>query len=436
MSSSDSDLYLAYAALMTGAVMPIYFGSFQSLSTPKTTRDLIKAAKRKKSNKTSDDESSDSDSDSDDEDSGVSEKVTSGEAMWFPIMGSAVLFGLFLIFKFLNKEYVNLLLSFYFGIVGCLALTQALSFASRGLTGRNLWKKLPSFKLLMIQRGQDEELFKASFNAVEIGLFGLSILLVGVYMLTKNWIISNLLALSLSLNAIALMSLDSFRTGAIMLGGLFVYDIFWVFATPVMVSVAKNFDAPIKIVWPKNIVEALLALSRSEPLPQLQFTMLGLGDIVIPGIFVALALRYDQLVASEAKPSIHFTKRYSRFAKPYFMATMAAYVAGLGTTMMVMHVFKAAQPALLYLSPACTGALFLTAWLRGELSQVWSWTDGEDDDEDEKKGDDKKSQNSKNKSKTSRETVKENGDDATHDAKQTPTRKSSRKSKPSAKRRD
>jgi len=32
-----------------------------------------------------------------------------------------------------------------------------------------------------------------------------------------------------------------------MQGGLFVYDIFWVFFTPVMVSVAKSFDAPIKV---------------------------------------------------------------------------------------------------------------------------------------------------------------------------------------------
>ena len=30
--------------------------------------------------------------------------------------------------------------------------------------------------------------------------------------------------------------------------GLFIYDIFWVFCTPVMVSVAKSFDAPIKVL--------------------------------------------------------------------------------------------------------------------------------------------------------------------------------------------
>lgn len=39
------------------------------------------------------------------------------------------------------------------------------------------------------------------------------------------------------------------RTGVILLAGLFVYDIFWVFCTPVMVAVAKSFDAPIKLLF-------------------------------------------------------------------------------------------------------------------------------------------------------------------------------------------
>ena len=37
--------------------------------------------------------------------------------------------------------------------------------------------------------------------------------------------------------------------GVILLAGLFVYDIFWVFCTPVMVAVAKSFDAPIKLLF-------------------------------------------------------------------------------------------------------------------------------------------------------------------------------------------
>ena len=39
-----------------------------------------------------------------------------------------------------------------------------------------------------------------------------------------------------------------------------------------MVTVAKSFDAPIKLLFPKNIFAA-----------EYQHSMLGLGDIVIPG---------------------------------------------------------------------------------------------------------------------------------------------------------
>ncbi|KAN0061791.1 hypothetical protein ACQY0O_005784 [Thecaphora frezii] len=387
---SDTDLYISYGVLMTAALIPIYFGSFASLNTPKTTRELKRAHKKKKATTSDSDTEWDSD---DNDDETITERLTSSDAWLFPVMGSAVLFGMFLVFKYINKDYVNMLLGVYFGLVGCFAVTKVFVALSKAVTPASLWKRLPAFKLSLQQRGQGE-ILKARFTHVDVGLFLASVVLNGLYIFTKNWIISNLLALSLALNAISLMTLDSFRTGAIMLGGLFLYDIFWVFGTPVMVSVARNFDAPIKIVWPKNVVEALLALRERQPVPKLQMTMLGLGDIVIPGVFVALALRYDQTMASQRSPSVEFTRRFTRFAKPYFSATLVAYVVGLGTTMAVMHVFKAAQPALLYLSPACVGAIALTSLIRGEFKQVWSWTE-EDEEEDHKAQTDKPKSNGK-----------------------------------------
>ena len=98
-----------------------------------------------------------------------------------------------------------------------------------------------------------------------------------------------------------------------------------------MVKVATNLDVPIKLLWPKSLA---FATTRG-------FTMLGLGDIVVPGLFVALALRYDHHRAQHTSTG--------RVRTPYFTAALAAYVGGLGTTMAVMHVFRAAQPALLYL---------------------------------------------------------------------------------------
>ena len=99
-----------------------------------------------------------------------------------------------------------------------------------------------------------------------------------------------------------------------------------------MVKVATTLDVPIKILWAKSLT---FETKRG-------FTMLGLGDIVVPGMFVALALRYD--FGRSKRKSIK-----EPFAKPYFNAALAAYVLGLVTTITVMHTFKAAQPALLYL---------------------------------------------------------------------------------------
>lgn len=73
--------------------------------------------------------------------------------------------------------------------------------------------------------------------------------------------------------------------GCILLLGLFFYDIFWVFGTDVMVTVARSFEAPIKLMFPQDILENGVFGKHHA--------MLGLGDIVVPGIFIALLLRYD-----------------------------------------------------------------------------------------------------------------------------------------------
>ena len=45
------------------------------------------------------------------------------DALKFPLVGSAVLFGLFITFKVLPKHLVNLVLAGYFALLGVLALT-------------------------------------------------------------------------------------------------------------------------------------------------------------------------------------------------------------------------------------------------------------------------------------------------------------------------
>lgn len=145
-----------------------------------------------------------------------------------------------------------------------------------------------------------------------------------------------------------------------------------------MVKVATSLDVPIKLLWPKSMI---FSTERG-------FTMLGLGDIVIPGMFVATALRYDYYRASrQGSPT--------SVKKTYFCAALIAYAAGLVTTMAVMHFFRKAQPALLYLrcvsgvpvviwgetltpssySPACILSFFITALARGQFNDAWAWSD-------------------------------------------------------------
>uniref|UniRef100_A0A915DP94 Uncharacterized protein n=1 Tax=Ditylenchus dipsaci TaxID=166011 RepID=A0A915DP94_9BILA len=85
---------------------------------------------------------------------------------------------------------------------------------------------------------------------------------------------------------------SSFKAGTILLSGLFLYDIFWVFATDVMTTVAKGIDAPILLMFPQDLM-------RSGWMDASKHGMLGLGDIVIPGIFVALLHRFDNFIGSK-----------------------------------------------------------------------------------------------------------------------------------------
>lgn len=93
--------------------------------------------------------------------------------------------------------------------------------------------------------------------------------------------------------------------------------------------------------------------------------MLGLGDIVVPGIFVALCLKFDidQCVAKKLK-------KVSEFKLPYFTTSFIGYIAGICATFAAMHIFDHAQPALLFLVPTCTLSVLAVAFFKGEIKKL------------------------------------------------------------------
>ncbi|XP_061758768.1 minor histocompatibility antigen H13 isoform X2 [Nerophis ophidion] len=320
---------LAYGSLVLMALVPIFFGALRSVACSKSKNA-----------------------------SDMPETITSRDAARFPIIASCTLFGLYLFFKVFSQEYINLLLSVYFFALGVLALSHTLS----PLLSRVFPASLPikQYQLLFTQGTGEakEEIINYEFDTNNlVCLVGSSV--VGVwYVLKKHWIANNLFGLAFALNGVELLHLNNVSTGCILLGGLFVYDVFWVFGTNVMVTVARSFEAPIKLVFPQDLLEKGLSANN--------FAMLGLGDIVIPGIFIALLLRFDVSL-----------KKNSR---TYFYSSFLAYIFGLGLTIFVMHTFKHAQPALLYLVPACVGFPVVVALIKGEVMEMFRYEEASADE--------------------------------------------------------
>jgi len=97
------------------------------------------------------------------------------------------------------------------------------------------------------------------------------------------------------------------------------------------------------------------------------------------------------LLFSRSQPvsAISYTSRNS-FPKPYFHASLFGYVTGMLVTLGAMHITEHAQPALLYLVPGVVGSIWMKAWLRGELREMWKFSDaGEDDSKDKNKPEEK-----------------------------------------------
>ena len=99
--------------------------------------------------------------------------------------------------------------------------------------------------------------------------------------------------------------------------------------------------------------------------------MLGLGDVVIPGLLLCLARRADIIAASTRSP-----KGGGGACAGYFVPCAAAYALGLSLAFLANTVHftifdVAGQPALFYLVPCMLGAMVWRAHRRHEFAAMW-----------------------------------------------------------------
>uniref|UniRef100_A0A5S6QQY2 Signal peptide peptidase-like 3 n=1 Tax=Trichuris muris TaxID=70415 RepID=A0A5S6QQY2_TRIMR len=205
------------------------------------------------------------------------------------------------------------------------------------------------------------------YTAAEILSLFTSLTLLFAWLMTGHWLLMDALAVGLSVSFIALVRLPSLKVSTLLLLGLLIYDLFWVFfssylfQTNVMLYVAsKTAENPIAVVSRKfHFVKLIndppkLSLPAKLMFPSLQdvgsFTILGLGDVVMPA-----------------------SATVSGFQKvTYFHCSLIGYFFGLLSAAVFSEVFKTAQPALLYLVPFTLLPLVVMAYLKGDLYAMWS----------------------------------------------------------------
>lgn len=185
--------------------------------------------------------------------------------------------------------------------------------------------------------------------------FLLGLITVISWYFTQNWLLCNLIACSFCLVSLKTIEIESLPPGVLLLSLLFFYDIFMVFITPylttsgesIMLYVASNLDLPIKIQMPHLTIDY----------PSASCSLIGLGDIVIPGIYISYVSRFGKQVS---------------LTDWYFVTQIIAYSLALFICGIALWVYGVGQPALLYIVPFLFIATFVTAYMRGEIRDIWA----------------------------------------------------------------
>eukprot|EP00924_Labyrinthula_sp_SR-Ha-C_P008195 augustus_masked-scaffold_11-processed-gene-5.58-mRNA-1 protein AED:1.00 eAED:1.00 QI:0/0/0/0/1/1/2/0/769 len=338
-------------------------------------------------------------------------ELTLSQGMAMIVMASLSLMGMF----FLVQEYptqvvIALIVMFGLGAI----------YSTSYFFLRPIFRLLLPEKIAFIKLNRKEKYGFESFTFE--GLLGIlcsTALVVNWFIFRhereKVWVLQNLFSFAVACMFLSTLRVSTLKTCVYVLFGFFIYDIFMVFITPslfegdsVMLVVATAGAGSTETVTNEDLH---CSRTEDEQIPVLfltprfgyegGFSLLGLGDVLLPGIFVSYVLRVDYIrvklaaimeavkfvqendVSKLTKEEIdaHFVKSFdikmwfrSHF---YFLWVVFAYFCGLAVTFVAnMQGWTIngvpGQPALLYLVPFTIGAFCFLAKLKGELGTLWN----------------------------------------------------------------
>uniref|UniRef100_A0A8B9G512 Signal peptide peptidase like 2A n=1 Tax=Amazona collaria TaxID=241587 RepID=A0A8B9G512_9PSIT len=159
------------------------------------------------------------------------------------------------------------------------------------------------------------------------------------------WILQDILGVAFCLNFIKTLKMPNFKV---------LKQVLNTEESLIMVEVAagpfgNSEKLPVVIRVPR------LGYSAST-LCDMPFSLLGFGDIIVPGLLVAYCRRFDVQTSSSSV---------------YYISCTIAYAIGMVLTFVVLALMKMGQPALLYLVPCTLLTSSLVAWKRKEMKKFW-----------------------------------------------------------------
>ena len=216
------------------------------------------------------------------------------------------------------------------------------------------------------------------------------------------WITQNLFGACMCIMFMKTIQLNSMEVASILLIVAFFYDIFFVFITPlifkgksVMITVATSGGPPkADAAWCEKYPDDP-DCQGGNPLPILLTiprlfdyeggsSLLGLGDIVLPGLLISFAARLDAAksllgvmgggsgtLSTHCPEQRFFGQGCKLCSGGYFVPMVIAYAVGLLMANSAVYLMNMGQPALLYLVPCCLGTMTYIGWRRHELRELW-----------------------------------------------------------------
>ena len=259
--------------------------------------------------------------------------------------------GVLLVFFFLSSA----ILSSIFGLIYAMTCWESTYFIVSGAA-------LHLLKCLVSREQSAFQIFQLS----DIASLGFATLLSGMWLISRQswdwWIWQDILAFFLIVASLGMIQITSIRVATVLLTLALVYDVFWVYIQPkitgtssVMVGVVKGLSLPLFVAFPEY----------SSIGSNVSVSLLGLGDIVLPGLLVAFAARLDH----------HGKGSGSSKRRSYFVWTMVSYAVGLVACYCALALNiggQGGQPALLYIIPCILGSFYACLWHNDDLYHVWN----------------------------------------------------------------